>query len=160
MIEEKVRPVADVDAAAYQQKQRRRMIAALILLLFALGLVILRDRDFWFSSEPAADSELVDETPAPPGTTQSTGGRKPASQTAKSAKRAPAAKAGPAQATLAPVIANRAVLPPLEVEVVAGDQHRTLRPGSNSVNVDLQPRTPPQATEPATAPGSSPCTAI
>jgi protein TonB len=50
------------------------------------------------------------------------------------------------------------VLPPLEVEVVAGDSHRTIRPGSSSVRVDLQPGIPPQpiteiaaATEPETA---------
>jgi protein TonB len=35
-------------------------------------------------------------------------------------------------------------LPPLEVEVVAGDSHRTIRPGSSSVRVDLQPSTPAQ----------------
>jgi TonB family protein len=30
------------------------------------------------------------------------------------------------------------------VEVVAGDTHRVIRPGSNSLHVDLQPGTPPQ----------------
>ncbi|MGD0569938.1 MAG: energy transducer TonB [Candidatus Sulfotelmatobacter sp.] len=45
----------------------------------------------------------------------------------------------------APVAVARTVLPPLDVEVVAGDSHRTLRPGSNSVRLDLQPGTPPQA---------------
>jgi len=43
-----------------------------------------------------------------------------------------------------PVAINRTVLPPLEVEVVAGDNHRTVRPGSSSVHVDLQPGVPPQ----------------
>jgi protein TonB len=37
------------------------------------------------------------------------------------------------------------VLPPLDVEVVAGDTHRTIRPGSSSVRVDLQPGTPSQS---------------
>ena len=37
---------------------------------------------------------------------------------------------------------TRAVLPPLEVEVVAGDEHRTIQATSNSVRVDLQPRAP------------------
>jgi protein TonB len=37
------------------------------------------------------------------------------------------------------VISNRTVLPPLNVEVVAGDTHRTIRPGTNSVRVDLAP---------------------
>ncbi|MBV9574478.1 MAG: energy transducer TonB [Acidobacteriales bacterium] len=34
--------------------------------------------------------------------------------------------------------ATRAVLPPLEIEVVAGDQHRNVQAGSNSVKVNLQ----------------------
>jgi protein TonB len=37
------------------------------------------------------------------------------------------------------VVSNRTVLPPLNVEVVAGDTHRTIRPGTNSVRVDLSP---------------------
>jgi TonB family protein len=32
----------------------------------------------------------------------------------------------------------RTVLPPLDVEVIAGDTHRNLRPASNAVKVDLQ----------------------
>ena len=39
---------------------------------------------------------------------------------------------------------TRTVLPPLEVEVVAGDVHRTVHPGTTSVRVDLQPGSPPQ----------------
>ena len=49
-------------------------------------------------------------------------------------------------------ITARTALPPLEVEVVAGDTHRTLRPGSSSVRVDLQPgASPPPVTEPGAA---------
>ena len=44
----------------------------------------------------------------------------------------------------AAAIATRTVLPPLEVEVVAGDSRRTLRPDNNSVRVDLQPGMPPE----------------
>ena len=53
----------------------------------------------------------------------------------------------------APVaITSRTVLPPLEVEVVAGDSHQTLRPGSSSVRVDLQPGASAQAvSEPSAA---------
>ncbi len=48
------------------------------------------------------------------------------------------------------VTTTRTVLPPLEIEVVAGDIHRTIRPGTNSVRVDLQPgATPPVADAPA-----------
>jgi TonB family protein len=42
---------------------------------------------------------------------------------------------------MSPVITatNRAVLPPLEVEVVAGNQHRSVNPGDSSVKLDMQP---------------------
>jgi len=44
---------------------------------------------------------------------------------------------------------SRTVLPPLQVEVVAGDEHRTIQAGSNSVNVDLRPPSlPAQASSP------------
>ena len=47
--------------------------------------------------------------------------------------------AGDSSATAGPTVtAVRTVLPPLEVEVVAGDAHRTVRPGTNAVHVDLQ----------------------
>jgi protein TonB len=48
----------------------------------------------------------------------------------------------PASAPVA--VTSRTVLPPLDVEVVAGDSHRTLRPGSDSIRLDLQPGIPPQ----------------
>lgn len=40
---------------------------------------------------------------------------------------------------------TRTVLPPLEVEVVAGDSHQTVRPGTNAVRVDMQAGAPAQA---------------
>ncbi len=50
---------------------------------------------------------------------------------------------------------TRAVLPPLEVEVVAGDEHRTIQPTTNSVRVDLQPRAPFTSSAASSSPGSS-----
>jgi protein TonB len=136
---------------AYDPKQRRLMVVALGLLLVALGFVLYRDRDFWFPDTQEAEvDQPAETTPAitaqPPATID-----KSAASAAKSKHRptptkpdpkdsAPAAVAPPATAT-----ATRTVLPPLEVEVVAGDNHRTVRPGSNSVKVDLQPGTSPQA---------------
>ena len=67
-----------------------------------------------------------------------------AAASAKPAVNAPVST--PMNASTAPLNATttRTVLPPLEVEVVAGDNHRTMRPGTNSVHVDLQPGTAPQ----------------
>jgi periplasmic protein TonB len=145
-----------------EKKQRRQMLIALALLLAALILVLIKDRDFWFPPEPPAQSESEPvEQPSPDV--------KPAAETANTAtppakavparpkaKRTPpptTAESSPAPA-LAPVVMTRAVLPPLEVEVVAGDEHRTIQATSNSVRVDLQPRTPFTPT-PATASSSS-----
>jgi TonB family protein len=131
-----------------EQKQRRQMLVALALLLIALILVLVKDREFWFPPSPATESESepVEQT-APEAQTRSkaatTTPKTSVPERAKPKARTPpaAAIASPAPA-LAPVVTNRTVLPPLEVEVVAGDEHRTIRAGSNSVKVDLQPRSP------------------
>jgi len=52
-------------------------------------------------------------------------------------------------------VMTRAVLPPLEVEVVAGDERRTIQPTTNSIRVDLQPRTPFTSSAARSSPGSS-----
>jgi TonB family protein len=53
------------------------------------------------------------------------------------------------------VSAQRTVLPPLEVEVVAGDIHRTVHPGSSSVRVDLQAGSSAQKPAAPAAPSAS-----
>jgi len=132
------------------QKQRRQMLIALALLLIALILVLVKDRDFWFPPEAPASTEAEPvEQPVPDTQTQAQPQAATATTTtkkttvAKSRRTPPAAVATPTPApALAPVVTTRTVLPPLEVEVVAGDEHRTIQAGTNSVKVDLQPRTP------------------
>jgi protein TonB len=143
---------------AYDPRQRRLMVIALAVLLVALGVVLYRDRDFWFpdtqETEQPVQSAPVASVPA--STTQA----EPVPAVAKAITPGPKARHRastatpkpeanpPAAASPAPPVAaataNRTVLPPLEVEVVAGDTHRTVRPGTNSVHVELQPGTPPQ----------------
>jgi TonB family protein len=132
------------------QKQRRQMLIALALLLIALILVLVKDRDFWFPPEAPASTEAEPvEQPVPDTQTQAQPQAATATSTTKkttvgkSRRTPPAAVATPTPApALAPVVTSRTVLPPLEVEVVAGDEHRTIQAGTNSVKVDLQPRTP------------------
>jgi periplasmic protein TonB len=149
-----------------EKKQRRQMLIALALLLAALILVLIKDRDFWFPPEPPAQSEAEPvEEPSPdvktPSATATTTTTPPptavhARPKAKPHTPPPAAavtEPSPAPA-LAPVVMSRTVLPPLEVEVVAGDEHRTIQSGTNSVRVDLQPRssfTPATASSPASS---------
>src|SRR5579863_722379 len=113
-------------------KQRKLMLASLALLIFALGIVLWQNRNFWFPDAPDQESDqavqtlpVVKNAPvkplAPAGTHHSA--TKPKRQVASANKPSiPAAAATPADAA----IATRTVLPPLEVEVVAGDPHRTI----------------------------------
>lgn len=145
-----------------ESKQRRQMLIALALLLAALILVLIKDRDFWFPSAPPVQSESEPvEEPSPdvkaPSEAASTATPPPAVRTrprSKARTSPPAAEPSPAPA-LAPVVMTRAVLPPLEVEVVAGDERRTIQAGTNSVRVDLQPRTPFAPSAASSSPASS-----
>jgi len=147
-----------------EKTQRRQMLVALALLLAALILVLIKDRDFWFPPElPAqSESEPVEEpspdvkTPSETASTTTTTPQPPLHARAKSKPRMPPPAAVPSPApALAPVVMTRAVLPPLEVEVVAGDERRTIQPTTNSVRVDLQPRAPFTSSAARSSPGSS-----
>jgi TonB family protein len=151
-------------------QQRRTMLIALSLLIVTLGLVLYRDRDFWFSDTQeaqATESQAPQiQTPStPPATTSShqVAVLKPHSNLQKNFRAssvqpqqtAPTTTAATSATTSAPTLdvtagdpppatITRTVLPPLDVEVVAGDNHRTVRPGTNSVHVELQPESSPQ----------------
>jgi len=126
------------------QRQRRRMVIALILLLVALGLVLIKDRDFWFPSGDVAESEPVDDQP-PVATLEPTSS---AAETPKNVA-APRKKGhttvpskAPETIVPAPVVTpSRAVLPPLRVDVVSNDHRQPVRPGGPSIRVEMQPGT-------------------
>jgi protein TonB len=133
--------------AGFEEKQRRQMLIALALLLVALIAVFLKDRAFWgqylfpSTAAGAAEPEPTDQNAYDDMAQAGTHGRSGPGVATQSKPKSRAAAAIPVpETTLAPVITNRAVLPPLEVEVVAGDEHRTVMPGNTSVKVDLQPR--------------------
>jgi TonB family protein len=137
---------APVPVPENDQRQRRRMVIALVMLLVALGLVLVKDRDFWFPTSDVTETEAVDDStpvgavgetaaPANPITMPSV----PLSK--KKGRPAPVAASKsvvPAASASSLVTATRAVLPPLRVEVVAGDRHQMVRPGNPSVSVELQ----------------------
>lgn len=137
-------------SAPREQSQRRMMLVALSLLLVALAMVIYRDRDFWFPDTDDADD--LDPTPAtvtiqtqptPVPMNSAANGKSEAKTPGKRHERVPAATAATENSSAAMIASNdRTVLPPLEVEVVAGDYHRQVHSGSNSIKVDLQPGAP------------------
>lgn len=145
--------VSSVPPQYSEQKQRRRMLIALVLLVCALALVLYRDRDLLFPSAPDADSEI--QTQTSPETTAvsrpaTTIVRQPVSSRAKARQQQATAPANADVSASGPAItATRAVLPPLEIEVVAGDQHQTVQATNPSIRVDLQARNSGQSSSPA-----------
>jgi protein TonB len=131
-----------------EQKQRRVMLAALALLLIALILVLIKDRQFWFpgGDDPeAAKVEQPDENnPQDSALTYNAKNSAPAPVhvKAKSRPSPPPAPVPALEEATTPVV-NRAALPPLDIEVVAGQQTRQIRPTNPSVKVDMQAGSPP-----------------
>jgi protein TonB len=157
---------ATATPAIEDPKQRGLMLGSLCLLLLALGIVLWHDRDFWFPDTAETESEQAAETAPSPAANhvaeQSPAAVARVAPPAKRSHQAARRRIAPALAPAPPVAVattTRTVLPPLEVEVVAGDIHSTVRPGSNSVRVDLQPGTPPQPVTDAGISGESPTAA-
>ncbi|HVO79242.1 MAG TPA: energy transducer TonB [Terriglobales bacterium] len=141
-------------AAGPEQKQRRLMLVALALLLVALIVVLIKDRQFWFPSSQAAESDVADEGTDTTGDSQpqTSATQIPGSARPKAKRASSPVAATPPPATAAPAVtASRAVLPPLEVEVVAGGQRQTIPPTNNSIKVDLQPKPSGSAANPGSA---------
>ena len=136
-------------------KQNVRLLIALSLLLVTLAVILIEDRNFWFGSDAVfatnvSASENVAK--ADPSAVTNKAVQSPAIPVA-AAKHHPAPKSlsplnlpsnlkaastQDAASATAPVVAtNRIALPPMDVEVVAGDSHRTVHPGSNVKKVEI-----------------------
>ncbi len=141
MLQLQPKPTASTSRASSESKQPRRLLLALVLLLVALAGVLWHDRDFWFGSEQSAmDSEASEPAVTPRTASKSAPSTPSHAQSAPATKKQiPAAKtSAEAKPADSPVVATiRTVLPPLDVEVVAGDAHRTLHPGSNATKVEI-----------------------
>ncbi len=147
-----LRPNSDFDQmqAPVTDKQPRRLQIALVLLLIALAVVLVKDRQFWFGSNETVEAESAEVETAPAASVKAPvqnphlqlAARPPISKSKTAAKLA-APSAGEASEpeaanAEAPVVAtHRVVLPPLDVEVIAGDKHSKLHPGSNITKVEI-----------------------
>jgi TonB family protein len=139
--------VATRPQAGITTKQPRRLQFALVLLLVALAVVLVKDHEFWFGSDEAIDSDggssesvAKTDSPATPVKTSKAPEQAPTPSKHLTAKTsAQPAITAPAQQEAAnptsPVV--RSVLPPLDVEVVAGDKHSTIHPGTNIAKVQI-----------------------
>jgi TonB family protein len=164
MLELKFKPITGTfQESATERQQPRKQLLALVLLLVTFAALIVKDHDFWFGPDDSTDSDIVTAdaaTPARPRTvtpnvrqaapvagSQANNKKKAASQTATTVAASPAADES--QPSGSDVIAtNRTALRPLDVEVVAGDKHSRIHPGSNSTKLEI---TSDQPAGPATS---------
>jgi TonB family protein len=129
---ERSTPLPLQPASQDAEVQRKRMLMALGILLVALAAVVLKDWDFWFPPggevQEAAIRSKSKSMAAATASTPATPAR----------ERKPAKSPAPA-ATEAPFSASteRAALPPLQVEVVAGNRHINVPPKSNAIHLDV-----------------------
>jgi TonB family protein len=125
-----------------KNKGRRTMLITLLILLVTLAVVVVKERDIWFGADETSDAD------GGPSESVPTRGA-PAPSSAKPAPAVPAARtktevvakssAEPPVEGAAVIAATRTHLPPMAFEVVAGDTHRTVQPGNNSVKVEMPP---------------------
>ena len=130
----RVEPLPLAPASDDTEVQRKRMLIALGILLVALVGVVLKDWDFWFP--PGSEvQEAVTRISRKNKNTAAVSTAAPAApaRERKSAKSpAPAAAAVPFSAAT-----ERAALPPLQVEVVAGNRHIAVPAKSNAIHLDV-----------------------
>jgi TonB family protein len=131
---ERVTPVPVLPASQDADVQRKRMLIALGILLLALGAVVLKDWDFWFPQgsevqEAMFHSRSGSKTAAP---VTASAPATPARERKSTKSPAPAAAEVPFAAAT-----ERAALPPLQVEVVAGNRHINVPAKSNAIHLDV-----------------------
>jgi TonB family protein len=151
---ERSTPLPAQPALPDAEVQRKRMLIALGILLAALVAVVLKDWDFWFPPSPEAQEagfrskskNAVAPTISVPAT--------PAHERKAKAVPPTAATAEPPPSS---ATTERAALPPLEVEVVAGN-HRINVPAKNSaIHLDVDSgATSPASGAPSSATASTP----
>jgi len=130
--------------------QRKRMLIALGILLVALAAVLVKDWDFWFPPGAEVQEAAVRSKSKSKSTAAAT-----ASTPATAARERKPAKSPAPAATEAPFSASteRAALPPLEVEVVAGNRHINVPAKSNAIHLDVDSgATSSVSSAPASAP--------
>lgn len=137
-----------------QLHQKHLMVSALGLLFVALLVVTGRNWDFWsvyfFPQTAESDSAAGGGDGVATQAPSLTASKKPGGTLRK--PRVPAkAAAIPVPADAQPgasVMTQRTVLPPLEIEVVSGNQHSKLQPKTNTLHVDVDASAPSQPAAP------------
>jgi TonB family protein len=122
--------------ATHARRQRGKLWLAIVFLVAALAVVLVKDRQFWFSAEHATIEDET-STPASPAKTPSPN---PATAGEKT-RNHPSAKSSEGAALVVPpamIEAHRIPVAPLNIQIVDGNKARVLPPArSNALQVQI-----------------------
>jgi len=156
------KPSASADASS-DANRLRKLFAAMVILFATLLVVLVRDTQLWFTSDPP---EVADTWVGPSASTSSSSAAvpTPAAPVAPATKHV-AVKPTPEKPAAQPAVVatNRVPLAPLNIQVVSGDNPRTIHLSSGTASAKSAAVTPTNAaqlttvaqraaTSPATAP--------
>jgi TonB family protein len=133
-------------------------LLALVVLLVAISALLVMDRQFWFGADQLILDSVGTEpanTPGAKSAPNKTNQSKPATAPAAKKRIAPAASAEPQSANSRIVATKRAVLPPLNVEIVAGTAHRPVRSAGSPAQIEIADSNPTAVTNAAEHEGIS-----
>jgi TonB family protein len=123
-----------------EHKQALIMRVAFVLLMSALAVVAVRDWQLWsnmFFPEDQVTESVPVQTGAQSGATTTTPA--PTTRSHSKANRIPIATTH-SEIAVAPIVTtNRTVLPPLQVDVVAGNRHQAVQSSNRAVEVNVEP---------------------
>jgi len=113
---------------------------ALVVLLVALAVLVVKDRDFWFGNSDTTTAEDNTSEWNPNAVVQPATPTIPATKPAVAAKSSaePVAKhsvIASNRTVSQPIVTRPAVIPPLEVEVIAGDARNSIHLGNSPVKI-------------------------
>lgn len=151
-LEPHIPPPPDVDP----ERTRKRLLLALAVLLVALVAVILKNWNFWFpsSAEPESTEATAEQKSTKTSRKSSASGQRASASGAR--ERKPVEPNVQSEGSMS-ATTERAALPDLQVEVVAGNQRRTVTAHSNSIHVDLASPPASASAQPAqVAPAAAP----
>src|ERR1700686_5213984 len=132
---ERSTPLPSQPTSQDAEVQRKRMLIALGILLVALGAVVLRDWDFWFP--PSAEEQEATVRSKRNSESNSTAPATASTPAAPKREPKPAKSTAPAAEDPFSASTERAALPPLQVEVVAGNRHTSVPAKSNAIHLDV-----------------------
>jgi TonB family protein len=145
-------PGPNVNSDVNRSGQRKRLALALGLLAVALAAILIKERDFWFG--PDEDADVLNPEVAPLKRAPTVAPNKGFDKTRSAApvkkvssgkpvgkvadKVESVDKTSPEQPVESSAVATeRTILPPLDVEIVAGDKHSAISPGGNATNIEI-----------------------